>query len=375
MVPSTPGMFSFSQTGPSTDLLQSSLWDAATGEGSQNFQEFPDNGSTHTEDHEVFPFTFTGQATPRGDQNEAAEDFTSKWTASAATVVAPLGGEPMRRGTSRSSTGSHRQRTIKASHKVRPRLSSTLSQASSQLSSMDITGNTSAFQDGSQANAQLMDVNPYSFPDSDASSVSSHMFFPGLSVDLGNIPDGMQFSQAELSLSHVVPAHMQLDPDTSLTANSPSTSWASFSPNGSRISSPGLSEDPWGPLPLTSSPSESLDSSPVLPGQSPRYALSDCCPTFEPVAHTTGLFRLNRKLGAQVAADDLNASVVTAIAVDDFALPPSYNSRRQSQDGETARDHPLYKNAVPKSDGLFHCPWEGQASCNHKPEKLKCNYE
>jgi hypothetical protein len=51
-------------------------------------------------------------------------------------------------------------------------------------------------------------------------------------------------------------------------------------------------------------------------------------------------------------------------------------NRRSSNDGEsTARDHPLYKNALPQADGLFHCPWEGRDNCNHKPEKLKCNYE
>ncbi|KAK3303046.1 uncharacterized protein B0T15DRAFT_374893, partial [Chaetomium strumarium] len=42
---------------------------------------------------------------------------------------------------------------------------------------------------------------------------------------------------------------------------------------------------------------------------------------------------------------------------------------------ESARDHFLYKHAFPQADGLFHCPWEGEASCNHKPEKLKCNYD
>jgi hypothetical protein len=41
----------------------------------------------------------------------------------------------------------------------------------------------------------------------------------------------------------------------------------------------------------------------------------------------------------------------------------------------TARDHPLYHNVSAGPDGLYHCPWEGQSSCQHKPEKLKCNYE
>lgn len=57
---------------------------------------------------------------------------------------------------------------------------------------------------------------------------------------------------------------------------------------------------------------------------------------------------------------------------DSMTLPPSLGNRR---DGDTARNHDLYKNAMPQEDGLFHCPWEGDASCNHRPEKLKCNYE
>lgn len=60
---------------------------------------------------------------------------------------------------------------------------------------------------------------------------------------------------------------------------------------------------------------------------------------------------------------------------DEYSLPPPYTARRPSNEGESARDHPLYKNAAPGPDGLFHCPWEGQPNCNHKPEKLKCNYE
>lgn len=40
------------------------------------------------------------------------------------------------------------------------------------------------------------------------------------------------------------------------------------------------------------------------------------------------------------------------------------------------REHPLYQKATTGPDGLYHCPWEGKdPSCNHKPEKLKCNYE
>ncbi|KAK8141539.1 hypothetical protein G3M48_010356 [Beauveria asiatica] len=50
-------------------------------------------------------------------------------------------------------------------------------------------------------------------------------------------------------------------------------------------------------------------------------------------------------------------------------------SRGQGSDDESARDHALYKNAVPGIDGLFHCPWEGQPGCHHVPVKLKCIYD
>ena len=56
-------------------------------------------------------------------------------------------------------------------------------------------------------------------------------------------------------------------------------------------------------------------------------------------------------------------------------LPTPFLSRRPTNDSESARDHELYKSAMPAEDGLFHCPWEGKDNCNHKPEKLKCNYE
>jgi hypothetical protein len=43
----------------------------------------------------------------------------------------------------------------------------------------------------------------------------------------------------------------------------------------------------------------------------------------------------------------------------------------------TPRDHHLYQYVTPQSDGLYHCPWEKDpiVNCQHKPEKLKCQYE
>ncbi|RMY39224.1 hypothetical protein D0866_02083 [Hortaea werneckii] len=38
------------------------------------------------------------------------------------------------------------------------------------------------------------------------------------------------------------------------------------------------------------------------------------------------------------------------------------------------RSHPLY-NEGPSADGLYHCPYEKEPHCQHKPTKLKCNYD
>ncbi|KAF2171185.1 hypothetical protein M409DRAFT_18302 [Zasmidium cellare ATCC 36951] len=38
------------------------------------------------------------------------------------------------------------------------------------------------------------------------------------------------------------------------------------------------------------------------------------------------------------------------------------------------RNHPLYSEG-PHADGLYHCPFKSDPSCQHKPTKLKCNYD
>ncbi|KAK4546899.1 hypothetical protein LTR36_001631 [Oleoguttula mirabilis] len=38
------------------------------------------------------------------------------------------------------------------------------------------------------------------------------------------------------------------------------------------------------------------------------------------------------------------------------------------------RTHPLYTEG-PQADGLYHCPFKSDPSCQHKPTKLKCNYD
>ncbi|KAI1417693.1 hypothetical protein F5Y13DRAFT_151624 [Hypoxylon sp. FL1857] len=325
MLANSSGSFLYSQTGHAD--LHGPVWDT-TAEGTQNF-----NGE------EDFHFSY-GQVTPRGqDPNEAVEDLTNKWITTE-HAQAP-GAEPMRRISSRGSSGSHKNRTIKASaHKSRPRLFSTVSQGS-HMSNFDMTGNPQ--------------MDAYLLQDSDAHSVSSQMFYPTLPMSVG-LPttDGLPYSPAVLTpgmaQQHIDPTQMQLNFEANLTGNSPAaTTWSSLSPVESRISTPGLPEDAWS-VPMDASPSRTNDSSPIMDGVSPS---------------------LDRQMGL-MTTEDANGVV---LADDMFALPPSF-TRRSSGDGESsARDHPLYKNVCPQPDGLFHCPWEGQSSCNHKPEKLKCNYD
>lgn len=326
MLANSSGSFLYSQTGHAD--LHGSVWDT-TAEGTQNF-----NGD------EDFHFSY-GQVTPRGqDQNEAVDDMTSKWIA--AEQAHASAAEPMRRISSRGSSGSHKNRTIKASaHKSRPRLLSTVSQgSSSHMSNFDITGNPQ--------------MDAYLLQDSDAHSVSSQMFYPTLPMSVGLTADGLPYSPAGftsgMTQQHIDPTQMQLNFDANITGNSPAaTTWSSLSPVESRLSTPGLPEDAWS-VPMDASPTRTNDSSPIMDGISPS---------------------LDRQMGL-MTTEDPNGVV---LADDMFALPPSF-TRRSSGDGESsARDHPLYKTAIPHADGLFHCPWEGQSSCNHKPEKLKCNYD
>ena len=59
---------------------------------------------------------------------------------------------------------------------------------------------------------------------------------------------------------------------------------------------------------------------------------------------------------------------------DDMSQFDAEANRIQEEHKKVARTHPLY-NAKPKEDGNFHCPFEGQPGCNHKPTDLKCNHD
>ena len=93
-----------------------------------------------------------------------------------------------------------------------------------------------------------------------------------------------------------------------------------------------------------------------------------------PISYTSDTPRDARKYAAHMMPEELNELYMQPPVMDELCLPATFPLKRQNSEGE-ARDHPYYKQAIPQADGLYHCPWEGDSSCNHKPEKLKCNYE
>ncbi|RMY89699.1 hypothetical protein D0862_10147 [Hortaea werneckii] len=56
-----------------------------------------------------------------------------------------------------------------------------------------------------------------------------------------------------------------------------------------------------------------------------------------------------------------------------YGMPVAAPAPAETDEGRH-RSHPLY-NEGPSADGLYHCPYEKEPHCQHKPTKLKCNYD
>jgi hypothetical protein len=131
------------------------------------------------------------------------------------------------------------------------------------------------------------------------------------------------------------------------------------------------------PPPQTSVVNSPLNYSPSFESLSLRYN-QDFPDLVELPPYTTGDRMVSKPIGpSHSKAKDL----VAAARRQRSLLTPGTSEasdevgRSSLEIDNTARDHPLYFNVTPKADGLYHCPWEGQGNCQHKPEKLRCNYE
>ncbi|TWU75775.1 hypothetical protein ED733_003212 [Metarhizium rileyi] len=340
MASSATGMFPYtSQTEPAADLLNAQSWGASP-EGHQNYQDFPDTRSSHSGEGEDYLFT-SEQTTPRGSRLDQAPSMESVWTNPRTTQSSAIAQAMSRADSSRSS-------------------GSSLSQ-SSPLS----RGNVSAFANVSHAATTagtMAGMNSCLLVAADATAVS-HVYWPEMGLDMNMAAASGSFTVTEAGPMHMVPAHMHLGPGSALPDNSSPGSWDSFSSSISRTSSPATIDDVW--LPSAISP----NSSPEVVGDSPRYV--DYFDANAEQTSYTGLFSADRKISMASDKDNIVPKIEEGLP-----MPHGYPPRRHGNDGESsARDHELYKNATPGPDGLFHCPWEGQNNCNHKPEKLKCNYD
>jgi hypothetical protein len=161
-------------------------------------------------------------------------------------------------------------------------------------------------------------------------------------------------------------------------SNSP-TRWNDNIILESQGSSPNLLAD-WAlppPQMVPSATNSPLGYSTSLEGLSPRYVL-DFPDILDLAPHTTGDRVIRKPMGPRQSkvVSDLASRQQHQHGTSDLSDESLKMVGRSSVEiDNTARDHPLYQNVTPKADGLYHCPWEGQDGCQHKPEKLKCNYE
>lgn len=336
MSANSSGMFPFSQTGPSVDPSGSS-WDATTAEGPQNF--FADQG-----DSEEYNFTmdqFSGRS-----HTDVTDDFQSSWTPTATTLggVKTHKAEPMRRISSKGSTTSHRI-TKPSSIKNRLSLQTPIPHGTLlQASNYEMTGNASTIQDGILGNGQVMDPSQFMFQHTNGmmTVTSPEMMYARM--------DGLSGAPSVfndfVATHHVDPSTIALDFDTSQSGGSPTESFESFS----EVTTPPR-EDAWS-MAMHNSPMTSISS------HSPAVPIADS-------------FTDSFTMVGPLPNESMDGSMSTVVG-DNQGQNNEWAG--VTSEGE-ARDHPLYKNAYPQEDGLYHCPWENTPCCNHRPEKLKCNYE
>ena len=156
----------------------------------------------------------------------------------------------------------------------------------------------------------------------------------------------------------------------------PEFSWMTGDHAGPKVSSPtysisGLS------IPM-SRRSSARDALPAFNGHSPRFVHPLPCALRSPL-NTFPTIRSSRKSMVPNNRIDEDSYLKFAEPLEFFEDRFSDRGRRNGETSEldnVARDHPYYHSAVLGPDRLYHCPWESMnPPCNHKPEKLKCNYE
>jgi hypothetical protein len=381
-----PGVsgISFHQTEPIQGNNSGTVWTEG-GEGSQYLSQGPlFQGSTQSEYQDSFgPFPASQVHTPRSTWNIELSPTTN--------------GEEMSRFPSQDSIGAHSHRTSHSSLSSNPYeqngsvgMYHSISQMPFHMSSgrSDGTGRSNSPDNSAlYTPTQPMDLQSFesfSFPAGEDIPASDTLFHRNSEVSCASEqPFGLYTSTADDTFeSPLTVGHLPIAQDRvynhGLIIDSPIL-WDN-GPNllDSQRSSPVLDE--WA-LPtsqlITSTSSSPLDYSPSLGGVSPT-CLPEPSDIKELPPYPSGSKPSRKPVGprqSKVAGDMASrnrAPTGTSEASDESMR---FVVRSSLELDNSARDHPLYHNAAPKDDGLYHCPWESDPTCQHKPEKLKCNYE
>ena len=375
-----PG-FSFRQTEPTKGQYSGSSWDVS-GAGLQYSHL---DSSTQAQDG--FSDTFNSFALPQvngHDHSQTGRMFPeasgNQWSIDYSAT--PIESTEMSRLPSRESTRAQARRTTQTSAADFPdqgqtmRLYSSASQGSYSIASTSPMVTTSSASTASSicTPAQHIDI-----PGFDDFAYSSAEDLSGTQTLLSNTVHGPGNALTPFNLlsstADNIPSTITMD--TKSIISSPSV----WDPNmylDSERSSPTLDDWALPPQMLTPNTNSPLSYSSVMDADSPRYSLQDHADLGALSSYASTRDRTARKpLGprqSKVASDLANSRQrLSGLETSDDTY--KLVGRSALEIDNTARDHPLYQNVRPQGDGLYHCPWEGQSSCQHKPEKLKCNYE
>lgn len=143
----------------------------------------------------------------------------------------------------------------------------------------------------------------------------------------------------------------------------------------SQTSSPVLFTASWAlnqQMAATTNPNTYSPSIPSTVGLSPRFEPAELPETMISFAAMPER-QVRKPVGPRLSkvASDISNRGRSSNSDESFKLA----ARPSVEVDNSARDHPLYQNAKPDENGLYHCPFEGKSCCQHKADKLKCNYE
>jgi len=301
-------------------------------------------------------------------------------------------GAGMSRLPSHDSVGAHSQRTTSSAansyEQTRSaRMYPNISQMSFHISSArsDITcrsaspDNSTFYTPIQQTDLQTFDQFPY--PGGDDYSRNQSSFHRDSITDLpSNVsltsgPSYSMFAATNEDTFHIPVTQSAMIYGSHTINDSPMWDGTAF-PDSQR-SSPTLDE--WtlpGPQ-LDSTTNSPLNYSPSLEDLSPKY-VQDLPEFADFPPYTTSDRTLRKPVGPRSKINgDVTAARHPRLNGTSEASEESFRfvGRSSLEADNTARDHALYQNVTVQADGLYHCPWEGKEGCQHKPEKLKCNYE